>query len=189
MTNDPFEQLRVADEPGRPRPPLRRPPARPPRRRPRRGGRPAHRPPAREDHHHDRHRHHHRHRTRPPRAPSPLTPYLCVARPPTPSTWYVDVLGAVETIRYTGDDGRIGHAELDIGGARFMLSDEYPELGVLSPTTLGGTAVALHLEVPDVDAAYERVVAGGGHGAGAAAGTRPTAPARSRWSTRSATAG
>ena len=47
-----------------------------------------------------------------------------------------------------------------------MLSDEYPEIGVLSPTSIGGTAVALHLEVPDADAAYERVVAGGASVAG-----------------------
>ena len=73
------------------------------------------------------------------------------------------MLGAVEQIRYTGDDGRIGHAELTIGGAPFMLSDEYPELGVpvVSPTTLGGTPFSMHLEVPDVDAVYERVVAAG----------------------------
>ncbi|MET0577862.1 MAG: VOC family protein [Ilumatobacteraceae bacterium] len=97
----------------------------------------------------------------PPRGPSPLTPYLCVARGSDALAWYVDVLGATETMRYTGDDGRIGHAELDIAGARIYLSDEYPELDVLSPTSIGGTAVTLHLEVPDTDAAYERVVAGG----------------------------
>ena len=61
-----------------------------------------------------------------------------------------------------------------------MLSDEYPELDVLAPTSLGGTAVTLHLEVPDVDATYERVVAGGGRVRRAARRTRPTAPARSR---------
>jgi uncharacterized glyoxalase superfamily protein PhnB len=97
-----------------------------------------------------------------PRAPSPLTPYLCASPAAEAMTWYADVLGATETMRYTGDDGRIGHAELDIAGARVYLSDEYPELGVLAPTSIGGTAVALHLEVPDADAAYERVVAGGG---------------------------
>lgn len=48
----------------------------------------------------------------------------------------------------------VGHAELTIGAARFMLSDEHPELGVQGPETLGGTSVALHVEVPDVDAAF-----------------------------------
>jgi PhnB protein len=92
-----------------------------------------------------------------------LTPYLCVSPAAEAIEWYVRVLGAVEQIRYTGDDGRIGHAELTIGGARFMLSDEYPEVGVgvVSPTTLGGTPMSMHLEVPDVDAVYARVVADG----------------------------
>ena len=57
-------------------------------------------------------------------------PYICVSPAADAIAWYGDVLGAVETIRYTGDDGRIGHAELDIAGAQVMLSDEYPELGV-----------------------------------------------------------
>jgi len=94
---------------------------------------------------------------------STLTPYLCVSDGVAAIDWYVAVLGAVEHVRYTGDDGRIGHAELSIGGARFMLSSEYPELGVevVSPTTLGGTPFSMHLEVPDVDAVYERVVADG----------------------------
>ena len=44
-----------------------------------------------------------------------------------------------------------------------MLSDEYPEFGpgIVSPTTLGGTPFSMHVEVPDVDAVYARVVADG----------------------------
>ena len=76
---------------------------------------------------------------------------------------YVAVLGAVEQTRYTGDDGRLGHADLTIGGAPFMLSDEYPEFGpgIVSPTTLGGTPFSMHVAVPDVDAVYAQVVADG----------------------------
>ena len=101
-----------------------------------------------------------------PAATSSLTTYICVSPAATAIDWYVDALGAVETIRYTGDDGRVGHAELDIGGAAVMLSDEYPELDVRAPTSLGGTPVTLHLTVPDVDARYARVVAAGGRPAG-----------------------
>lgn len=92
-----------------------------------------------------------------------LKPYITVSPAPAAIDWYVTVLGAVEQTRYTGDDGRIGHADLTIGGATLMLSDEYPEFGpgVVSPTTLGGTPFALHLEVPDVDAVFARVVAAG----------------------------
>ncbi len=90
-----------------------------------------------------------------------ITPYLCVAGAADAIAWYAGVLGAVETVRYTGDDGRVGHAEITIGGAQVMLSDEHPEVGVTSPTTLGGTAVSLHVTVPDVDAVHDRAVAAG----------------------------
>lgn len=102
-----------------------------------------------------------------PRATSTLTTYICVSPAADAIAWYGDVFDAVETIRYTADDGRIGHAEIDISGAHVMLSDEYPELDVRAPTSLGGTPVTLHLEVPDVDASYERVVAAGARVAGA----------------------
>jgi predicted enzyme related to lactoylglutathione lyase len=49
-------------------------------------------------------------------------------------------------------DGRIGHAELDLGdGATMMLADEYPEIGVTAPTPDHGAAVTLYLNVRDVD--------------------------------------
>lgn len=60
-----------------------------------------------------------------------------------------------------GDDDLIGHAELTVGEARFMLSDEYPGMGVVSPRTTGGTTVAIHLEVDDVDELYRRAVRAG----------------------------
>ena len=101
-----------------------------------------------------------------PTTTSTITPYICVSPATEALAWYRDALGAVETIRYTGDDGRVGHAELDIGGAVVMLSDEYPELDVRAPTSIGGTPVTLHLTVPDVDARYEQVVAAGGRAAG-----------------------
>lgn len=75
--------------------------------------------------------------------------------------WYRDVFDATEVLRYTGDDGRIGHAELRVGTAVWYLADEYPEIDVTGPATLGGTTVALHLSVDDVDATYQRAVDGG----------------------------
>lgn len=99
--------------------------------------------------------------------PIALTTYICVTPAGDAIDWYRDTLGAVETIRYTGDDGRVGHAELTIEGATLMLSDEYPELGVVAPTTLGGTPTTLHLVVADVDAVHARVTNGGGQAQGA----------------------
>ncbi len=95
-----------------------------------------------------------------------ITPYLCVSPATEALAWYRDHLGAIETIRYTGDDGRVGHAEITIEGAIVMLSDEYPELDVVSPTTLGGTPTTLHVLVADVDAVHARVVGGGARVAG-----------------------
>jgi PhnB protein len=90
-----------------------------------------------------------------------LTPYLTVQGAAAALDWYRDAFGAVEGFRVVGDDGRVGHAEVTIGGARLMLSDEYPEIGVLSPASLGGASAAMHLGVADVDAAFERAVAAG----------------------------
>jgi PhnB protein len=90
-----------------------------------------------------------------------VTPYLAVHDGAAALDWYAEALGAVEDMRVVGDDGRLGHAELHIGDAVIYLSDEYPEIGVVSPRTLGGTALALHLQVTDVDARYAQAIAAG----------------------------
>ena len=86
-----------------------------------------------------------------------LTPYLAVGDARAAIDWYVAVLGA----RPVGEpivmpDGRIGHAELDVAGARLYLSDAHPEIGVVAPDRSAGVAVTLHLDVADVDEVTER---------------------------------
>lgn len=93
-------------------------------------------------------------------------PYLAVSDGPRALDWYAEAFGSVEQLRVVGDDGRVGHAGFSIGGADFMLSDAYPEIGVHSPASLGGTAVSIHLTVADVDAVYARAVAAGATGIG-----------------------
>jgi PhnB protein len=84
---------------------------------------------------------------------SELTPYICVADARAAIAWYVEVLGAEVTYEpVVMDDGRVGHVELAINGARWMMSDEYPDHGVEAPSEGRGSAVSLHLTVPDVDA-------------------------------------
>lgn len=90
-----------------------------------------------------------------------LVPYLAVSGAVAAIDWYTAVFGARETVRYTGDDGSIGHAELDIDGVTLYLSDEYPDFDAIGPSTLGGSTVALNLVVADVDAVFDRAVAGG----------------------------
>ena len=89
------------------------------------------------------------------------TPYLCVRDAVRALDFYRDAFGAKETSRLMQPDGRVGHAEFTIGEAHFMLSDEFPEMGVKSPLTLGGSPVSLHLYVTDVDAFVAKAVAGG----------------------------
>jgi PhnB protein len=91
-----------------------------------------------------------------------LLAYLCCDGAARAIDFYVRAFGAMEVTRMEEEaTGRIGHAELTIGGVTVMLADEYPEIGVVSPTTLGGTPVALYLQVDDVDAWYERAMAAG----------------------------
>ena len=57
--------------------------------------------------------------------------------------------------------GKIGHAEVQIGDSRVMLTDEYRDMDFLSPLTRGGTTVHLHVYMPNVDKVVERAVAAG----------------------------
>jgi uncharacterized glyoxalase superfamily protein PhnB len=90
-----------------------------------------------------------------------LFAYLCVSDAAAALDWYCGVFGAIEKVRMPMDDGRIGHAELDFGGTIIMLADEFPDYGIISPETLGGTAVTIHLHVDDADAFIARAVDAG----------------------------
>jgi PhnB protein len=88
-------------------------------------------------------------------------PYLCVQDAAGALEFYAKAFGATEAMRLSEPGGKVGHAEILIDGARIMLSDEYPDHGVLSPKTLGGAGVSIHLNVNDVDAFVARAVAAG----------------------------
>lgn len=93
---------------------------------------------------------------------SELTPYLAVADAREAILWYVERLGAQVTYEpVVMPDGRIGHTELAVDAARWMMADEHPEIQVEAPVEGRGAAVTLHLTVRDVDAVVERVLAGG----------------------------
>lgn len=89
------------------------------------------------------------------------TPYLCVKGAAEAIDFYKRAFGATETMRMPAPDGKIGHAEIRIGEANIMLSDEYPEMNVLSPTTIGGSPVTIMIYVEDVDALAKQAVAAG----------------------------
>jgi PhnB protein len=91
----------------------------------------------------------------------PLSPYLIVNGATRAIEFYKQAFGAREELRLAEPSGKIGHAELSIGRARFMLADEYPDFGALSPEKVGGTPVSLHLYVEDVDETVARATAAG----------------------------
>ena len=91
-----------------------------------------------------------------------VTPYLVVKGAAAAIDWYCDVLGAEEVLRWHDPDGRISHAEIQLGGAPIFLADEHPELEhIVGPLTLGGSPVLLDLDVDDVDGLFERAVSAG----------------------------
>jgi PhnB protein len=91
-----------------------------------------------------------------------LTPYLIVEGAAAAIKYYEGVFGAEERMRMEGPDGRVGHAELQIGEAMVMLADANPEMDLQGPRSIGGTPVTLHLYVEDADAVFERAVQAGG---------------------------
>jgi PhnB protein len=90
-----------------------------------------------------------------------VTPYLILSGASDAIAFYKKALGAEEVMRLGGPGGKIGHAEIKIGNSRIMLADEHPELQALSPRTVGGSPVSIHLYVENADAAVERAVAAG----------------------------
>lgn len=88
-------------------------------------------------------------------------PYLRVKDAAAAIVFYEQAFGAREIFRLAEPNGRIGHAELSLGNATLMLSDEYPEHDILGPQSLGGVGSSIHLHVVNADEAAARAVAAG----------------------------
>jgi PhnB protein len=96
-----------------------------------------------------------------PRVRTAVTPYLSIKGAAAAIEFYKKAFGAKEVLRLMQPDGRIGHAEMDIDGAKIMFADEFPEIGFRSPESLGGSPLLIHLDVADVDALARRAVSAG----------------------------
>ncbi len=90
-----------------------------------------------------------------------VTPYICCKGAAGALDFYKTGFGAKERLRMTSPDGTIGHAEIVVSGEPIMLSDEYADMGVFSPTSVGGSPVTIHLYVRDVDGFVNRAVSAG----------------------------
>lgn len=91
-----------------------------------------------------------------------ITPYLIIKGAAAAIDYYKKAFAAIETVRMAQPDGRVGHAEVKIGEAVVMLADEFPEMNIVGPQTLGNSPVGLLLYVEDADATFNKAVALGG---------------------------
>lgn len=89
-----------------------------------------------------------------------ITPYLICKNAEAAIDFYKRAFGAEEILRM-GEPGKVGHCEMKIGKAIFMLADEFPEMGGASPQALGGSPVSLYVYVEDVDSFTEKAIAEG----------------------------
>ncbi|MDP8959227.1 MAG: VOC family protein [Actinomycetota bacterium] len=87
-----------------------------------------------------------------------VIPYLIIDGASAAMDFYAKVLGATERMRMPAPEGKIGHAELQIGDSVIMLADPVPQLDVRDPKALGGSPVTLSVYVEDVDACFDRAV-------------------------------
>jgi PhnB protein len=91
-----------------------------------------------------------------------VTPYLIVSGAAKALEFYKKAFGAKERMRLASPDGKIGHAEIQIGDSVVMLADEFPQMGAKSPQTIGGTPVGICVYVEKVDSVFKQALAAGG---------------------------
>jgi uncharacterized glyoxalase superfamily protein PhnB len=90
-----------------------------------------------------------------------VTPSLVVSNATEAIAFYKKAFNANEIYTFPTPDGKILHAMIQIGDSFVMMSDEFPNMGMKSPTTIGGTAVTLHLYVEDSDKIFKQAVDAG----------------------------
>jgi PhnB protein len=91
----------------------------------------------------------------------PIVPHIVVQDANRAAAFYGDAFGAEELSRIPTPDGRLMSVQLRIGDGLLHISDEFPELGVVAPPSIGGTPVVLALDVADAEAVFARAVAAG----------------------------
>ena len=95
------------------------------------------------------------------RAGSTVTPHIVVREAVRAAEWYRQALGAPVGTSIGLPDGRFLQIELRFGDSVVMIADEFPELDVVSPLTLGGTSGAPHIATDNADGLWEQAVAAG----------------------------
>ena len=90
-----------------------------------------------------------------------LSPYLAVDDASAAIEYYQRAFGAKERVRMHGPDGKIGHAELEIGDSIVMLSDPFPQSSSRPPKELGGTTSSVFVYVDNVDELFKQAIDAG----------------------------
>lgn len=90
-----------------------------------------------------------------------VTSYLCVDGASAAIAFYGHVFGLRERLRVNTPEGKVSHAELELGDSLIMISDEFPDLDIRGPRFVGGTPVLLNVYVDDVDAVFDRALEAG----------------------------
>jgi len=90
-----------------------------------------------------------------------VSPYLAVDDAARAIEYYLKAFGAKELVRMEAPGGKVGHAELELGDSRIMLSDPFPQASTRPPKELGGTSASVFMYVEDVDAVVKRAVDAG----------------------------
>jgi len=90
-----------------------------------------------------------------------VCPYLIVDGASDAIKFYAGVFGTAERMRLPGPAGRLGHAELQLGGSVIMLADSHPEMGIRGPKDIGGSPITMAVYVENVDATFAAALAAG----------------------------
>lgn len=90
-----------------------------------------------------------------------ITPHIVVSDASEAAHWYAQAFGAEERNRITLPGGKVMTLELWFADSAVMVASEFPDMGIVSPLTLGGTATTLQIYTEDVDSLWERAVDAG----------------------------
>jgi PhnB protein len=93
-----------------------------------------------------------------------LSPHLVVDDAVAAIDFYIKAFGAEEIGKVPRPDGKLVHAAVRINGFTVMFNDDFPEMyggKSMTPKSLGGTPVTIHLTVTDVDASFQRALDAG----------------------------
>lgn len=90
-----------------------------------------------------------------------VTPHIVVRDAARAADWYRRALGAEERSRVPLPNGKLMSVELRFGDSPVMIADEFPEFGIVSPLSIGGTATVLNIACDDIDGLWQRAIDAG----------------------------